>query len=574
MHEIKLRYFDFRHFRANHTHSWGVNPQGQVFLDPNDLAGRAICDYAIAVEDNIHSDPTNPLGKRIISESGQPPVEEASHIVYRESHTNADFHKRCQNGEIIVAPYVTLFGTAVGLNSYQTVYDDEVYGGLGAAFNTDNVFNTEQFWKGHSPFPFKLASYPVAEAPWEQVRSVFYNVNGTWSSMTANITRFPERERLTRSFGSFGELTGIDLGYLLNKIKNRTLEFDLDDDLIQSVLVKANSGDVDVLTAIAELPELLQSIVDGGLLLKKIFNDWKKGLFKLHSRADVLSKTIARRKYNAFIAKKRKGFPSYKRWAKKRRALKTDDTIGKWHQERQDYLDNLVAYEQYWARKEAYFRRQAKHELADAFASVHLNARYNIATTIYTLQDIGDAILNYGTEFKRYRDKRVEQAMDFEEVVEGPCTFTGTNTRTHRAFIKRQYAVGNDLEKLGRSLMADVVVTGFELWRLWSIVFDWFFTIGDALRAINWNPQHLQEASCYSVKTEVMGKLTVPVTVEGQVIDCSVNIDYSGYKRNLIIPSASIGIRWKPKFDLIRQIDALAFFWSVNRGTLKTYYSR
>lgn len=574
MHEIKLRYFDFRHFRANHTHSWTVNPQGQVFLDSGDLAGRAISDYAISMENETHSDPTNPLGKRIVSEKGQPPVEEASHIVYRERHVNADFYKRCQNGEIIVAPYITLFGTAVGSTSYLTVSEDEVYGGLEAAFNTDNVGNAEQFWKGHSPFQFKFASYPVEGEPWSNIRSLFYNVNGTWSSMTANIARLPERERVIRSFGSFGELTGIDPDYLLGKIKDRSLEFNLDDDLVQSVLVKANSGDVDMLTAIAELPELIQSIVDGGLLLKKIFNDWKKGLFKLHSRSDALAKTIARRKYNAYIAKKRKGFPSYNRWAKKQRALKSDDTIRKWHQEREDYLDNLVAYEQYWAKKEAYFRRQAKHELADAFASVHLNARYNIATTVYTLEDIGDAILNYGTEFKRYRDKKEETAMDFEEIVEGQCTFAGTNIRTHRAFIKRQYAIGNDLEKLGRSLMADVVVTGFELWRLWSIVFDWFFTIGDALRAINWNPQHLQEASCYSIKTEVIGKLTVPVSVEGQIIDCSVDINYSGYRRNLIIPSASIGIRWKPKFDLIRQLDALAFFWSVNRGTLKTYYSR
>lgn len=378
-----------------------------------------------------------------------------------------------------------------------------------------------------------------------------------------------------RSFGSFSELTGINLQKLLDLIKEKSFDYDIKGDLVQDVAVKANSGDLDVLTSIAELPETIQSILDGFKLIKKIFVDWKKKLFKLHSQSDNLSKVLARRKYNELIAKKRRGFPPYNRWKSQRLRAREDASIERWHREREYFLDRLVTFEQYWSRKEAYFRRRAKHELADAIAGVHLNARYNIATNVYMLQDVGEVILNWATEYKRYRDKRVEvNFIDFEELIEGQCEFVGDNQRTHRAFIKRQYDVSNSLEKLGRSLMADVLVTGYEMVKIWSIIFDWFFTISDCLRAINWNPRHRQQASCYSVKTEVHGVLSVTRTVNGEQTTCKCRIDYDGYHRNLISPGAWLGIYWRPQFDLIRQLDALAFFWASNRQTLKTYYAR
>lgn len=573
MHEIKLRYFDWHRFRNEHTMSWTVRPSGVAFNDTNDLCGRSIADVGIGMSNYVHSDPLNPLGQRVISETGAPPVEAAARVVGRESTKNVDFKKRCAQGEIIVAPYKTFFGTAVGETVYNTVSDVQVSGGTGARFNTDLIWNSLNFWNGHEPFPFQHRTHNHELGG--NVSTIFYNIDGTWSSMMATGVGLAEREKIIRSSGSFSELTGIDLQALLNLIKERSFDYDIKGDLVQDVAVKANSGDLDVLTSIAELPDTVQSILDGFQLIEKIFADWKKKMFKLHSQADNLSKVLAKRKYRELIAKKRKGFPPYQRWKSRKLRANEDASIERWRHERETYIDNLFTFEQYWSRKEAYFRRRAKHELADAVAGVHLNARYNIATNVYMLQDIGEVILNWATEYKRYRDKRVESNfIDFEELIEGQCVFVGDNQRTHRAFIKRQYDVSNSLEKLGRSLTADVLVTGYEMVKLWSIIFDWFFTIGDCIRAINWNPNYKQQASCYSVKTEVHGILSLTRTVNGEQITCKCRIDYDGYHRNLITPGAWLGIYWRPKFDLIRQLDALAFFWSSNRQTLKTYYAR
>lgn len=573
MHELKLRYFDWHRFRNEHNMSWTVRPSGVAFNDSNDLCGRRITDVGIAMKENVHYNPLNPFGQRVISEKGVPPVEDAARVVGRESATNADFYKRCAQGEIIVAPYKTFFGTAIGEVVYHTTSDVPVYDGTGSRFNTDQIWNTLNFWNGFEPFPFqhRVHNHELGG----NVSTIFYNIDGTWSSMTAHGINLVEREKTVRSFGSFSEITGVDVQALLNLIKEKSFDYEIKGDLIQDVAVKANSGDLDALTSIAELPDTIQSILDGFKLIKKIFVDWKKKLFKLHSQADNLSKVLAKRKYNDYIAKKRKGFPKYKIWKRRKLQAREDASIERWHREREYYVDNLLTFEQYWSRKEAYFRRRAKHELADAIAGVHLNARYNVATNIYMLQDIGETILNWATEYKRYRAKEVEgNFIDFEELIEGQCVFVGDNQRTHRAFIKRQYDVSNSLEKLGRSLMGDVLVTGYEMVKLWSIIFDWFFTIGDCLRAINWNPRHKQQASCYSVKTEIHGVLSMTKTINGESVTCECRIDYDGYHRNLITPGAWLGIYWRPKFDLIRQLDALAFFWASNRQTLKTYYAR
>lgn len=270
-------------------------------------------------------------------------------------------------------------------------------------------------------------------------------------------------------------------------------------------------------------------------------------------------------------------FPSYERWAKKRKRSHQTHSVLEYNREREYFSDKALTYEQYWASKELRFRKSAQHELADAFASIELNARYNIATNIMLLEDIGDAVLNWGDEFVRYREKFIDESgYDFSKWFPNDTVrFSGTNIVTERVLIKRQYDVGSNLKKLGKALMADVVVTGVELIRLWSIIADWFFTISSCLKAINWNPQHLQQASCYSMKTEVHGTLEVDLKdSQGKPVTAKAEFDFDGYKRIIINPYASIGIRWNPDLSLLRQLDALAFFWGSHRNSLKTYYSR
>lgn len=249
--------------------------------------------------------------------------------------------------------------------------------------------------------------------------------------------------------------------------------------MVQEALVKANSGDIDALTSIMELPETFQSIIDGFELIKKILLDWKKKDFQLHKRADDLARTKAWNAYRKHIADRKRRFPSYERWAKKRKRSNQTHSVLEYNREREYFSDKAITYEQYWASKEFKFRKSAQHELADAFASIELNARYNIQTNIMMLEDIGEVILNYGDEFVRYREKFInEEAYDFKKWFPmDTVRFSGTNTSTERVLIKRQYDIGSTLRKLGKALMADILVTGFELIRLWSIIADWFFLL-------------------------------------------------------------------------------------------------
>lgn len=77
------------------------------------------------------------------------------------------------------------------------------------------------------------------------------------------------------------------------------------------------------------------------------------------------------------------------------------------------------------------------------------------------------------------------------------------------------------------------------------------------------------------MKTEIHGTLEVDLKdSNGNPVTAKADFDFNGYKRIIINPYASLGIRWNPDLSLLRQLDALAFFWGSHRNSLKTYYSR
>ena len=510
-----------------------------------------------------------PFGYFVSERKGLPGVAESGYAVFREGVKTQNFKERCNKGEIIINPYVTYFGhiladPLVGESS-KTV--------TGQVFTwADSKFaNLSKFYSDKLPYPLINQVYWYGDTASSSSEQGMFRNSGQVMSPVGGVP-LPRVSQTVTEFGSFSGLTDISVKQVLADIATTSTNVTVDDDVVMEALEYANKGDLDVLTALAELPETFQSIIDGFKLLKEIFGKAENKLILLHSRVPALARAKAKNAHVKLLAQKRKAFPPYEKWVKRNRGSR-DTSVFAYNTARNDYLENFRDFEQFYKRKESLYRHQARLELADAIASVHLNARYNIATTVYTLQDLGEAILNYGLEFKRYRGKKETEPYDFSKWMPG-AVFGGENRRIERCFIKRQYDVSSDLKKLGRALMADVLVTGYELIKLWSIIADWFFNIGNCLRAINWNPQHLQQNACYSVKTEINGVLSVPVMVNGKPMTCKAHVTFNGYKRIKINPSDSIIPKWKPDFSLIRQLDALAFFWSSNRGTLRNYYSR
>lgn len=512
---------------------------------------------------------SGPFGYFVTERKGSPSLVEFDHVALRKGVKTPNFKARCATGEIIINPYTTYFGyisaDPVVLGSTKNVQFST------SGWCDSSYFNLARFYNGKSPFEIINQVYWYDSSATSSNQQGMFKLNGKVVSPVGNSSL----NRVSQTFtdaGSFSDLTDISVSQVLADITTTSTTISVDDDVVMEALEYANKGDLDVLTALAELPETFQSIIDGFKLLKKIFGKAEAKTILLHSRVPAIARAKAKNAHVKLLAQKRKNFPPYEKWIRRNRGSK-DTSVLAYNTARNDYLENFSDFERFYKRKEKLYQHQARLEVADAIASVHLNARYNIATTVYTLQDIGDTILNYGLEFKRYRGKKESAPYDFSMWKTG-ATFDGENRRTERCFIKRQYDVSSDLKKLGRALMTDVIVTGYELIKLWSIIADWFFNIGNCLRAINWNPQHLQQNSCYSVKTEINGVLSVPVTVNGIPITCKAHVTFNGYKRIKINPSDSIIPKWKPDFSLIRQIDALAFFWSSNRGTLKNYYSR
>lgn len=537
----------------------------KLAIDQSGQSALGLCDYGVSLQDKEMAS-LGPLGYFVSRRSGEPPLVESSHVVLREGVKTPNFKIRCIAGEIISNPYLTYFGHIVADN---VTLRDRISHDLGNKVWCDSkFFNVNRFWANQSPYPISEQVYYSGSSPNKQA---FFSVSGKLNRPIGGLLQLATEEVVTA--GTFSDVTDISVKQLLADIAAESSQITVDDDVVMEALEHANKGDLDILTAMAELPDTFQSIIDGFKLLQKIFAKAEKKTILLHSRVPALARAKAKNAHIRLLAQKRKAFPPYEKWKRRNRRVRTDVSVRAYNEARRDYLENFSDFEEFFKRKEALYRHQARLEVADAIASVHLNARYNIAPAVYTLQDLGDVILSYGVEYKRYRARKVSEPYDFSKWGTG-WTFSGENTRTERCFIKRQYDVSSDLKKLGRALMTDVMVTGYEMIKLWSIIADWFFNIGNCLRAINWNPAHLQQVSSYSVKTEISGVLKKDVEYNGKIVTCKAHVTFNGYKRININPSDSIMPKWKPDFSLIRQLDALAFFWSVNRGTLRNYYAR
>lgn len=212
---------------------------------------------------------------------------------------------------------------------------------------------------------------------------------------------------------------------------------------IQALLADHNSRTVDVLTAMAEMPETLRSIINGIKVVIRMYLQAKKKEFRLRN--------------------------SVATW----KNAKTSDK----------------------SRRQAI--RDAK-ELADAISDVWLNFRYNIQPTAYLIKDSLEVLsLNEPVEFIRDRFRVVDNEFNLYNPPQG--WEGGKIELTHRCMIKSRVKVDDSINYQAL-LSADIFRTAWELIPL-SFVVDWFISIGDRISTIV-PASNIAQGSTYSWKID------------------------------------------------------------------------
>lgn len=199
-------------------------------------------------------------------------------------------------------------------------------------------------------------------------------------------------------------------------------------------------------------------------------------------------------------------------------------------------------------------------QIADAVASVWMQYRYAISPIIYSLEDIQVTLESYKRLFARYRSRQVD-TLNLGQG-EDPFWDSVTITSTHRCLIKRSYSPEHIVDALLQVLKMNPVTTAWELVPL-SFVVDWFLNIGDLLSALTGpNHEYVQSVASYSIKTEMECTFTSP--------DTGATLSYKAdrYTREVIDPSALIGLTAAVDMNLFRTLDSLALGWFATRGAL------
>lgn len=263
-------------------------------------------------------------------------------------------------------------------------------------------------------------------------------LNG-WVWETSSMTYYATRLKRTQT-----AFTPISKSALADAIKSY-LSSPQDGQSVTSCLANANDGTVDALTALAEMPETLRSILEAIKVGIKMYKDARLKTWRLYNKG----------KANTGIT-----------------------------------------------QSQATAARNAK-ELADAIANVWLNFRYNITPTKILIEDLLKTLDTKISKFLRFREF-FQNEIEVSSLLENYTTFSKL-TQRHRVFIKRCVSVKGNYT-WNNLILTNVAVTGYELVPF-SFVFDWFVNLGDYITALFVRPAFKQEGATYSWTTE--GTVTV-----------------------------------------------------------------
>lgn len=490
--------------------------------------------------------------------------QQDSKILYHCNKTpNADFRKRKNAGEIIMSPYehslitVNLVKTSKFISDSLQYSDSNVF--IRCPLNDVNDVTRKHNIKGE----FKEYKNPSGDYG----SGNFFKIGNSYCRIFSLGFVFNCYKETTQT-GFPPSLSCATLATeILEECKSRVVP----DSFVQSVLAKANEGDIDALTTLAELPESVKSILSGFALIAKITRDAKKGEFQLLATIPSRTRYIQDQLYRKWFKKtmEKQKFPDFATW-KKRNWYKTNEqahtsykdlyfAAKKKHDER---ISRLIDNDLVKSRFHENAKMKAHLEVTSAVADVWMNYRYNIMPIVYTIEDAFKTVEKWSRIYRRYSGPKLGLSED-SNVLPGFKELHRQNV-----LIKRSYRKETLFKHAQRSMNFDILVTAYELVPLWSIVLDWFFTIGPMLRAIQWNPTQDQDKACSMFRSKGDGQFTKVVNGVEHTFDIQINY----FRREIINPNRSIGIYFAPDLNVMRQLDSLAFTFNALKGDIRKTY--
>lgn len=320
---------------------------------------------------------------------------------------------------------------------------------------------------------------------------------------------------------------------------------EIDPARVQGTLDKANSGTLDLLTSLAELPETLISIKDLCASILEMFKAAKKRELSLTKQNE--KRKVRHAEKVSSIEQELSAVLEEIRSIRSTRLSKSDRIkLSRLRRKKRNLMRKRNSlYKEF---------REFMTEFTSALADVWMNYRYNISTNQYMIEDIIKTFEDYKQEFVRTRDG-YKQELNLPDI--GPYAFKGSATCDVRCFIKRSYKFDSLFDNLNTVLRANLAVTAWELVKR-SFVIDWIFTIGDAISALLYDARlHLQEGACISYQIAVSGDYTYD--------SGGTSVDFRSYERQKINPAEYIGIYFRPDIDFVRQLDSASMIWGAFR---------
>lgn len=302
---------------------------------------------------------------------------------------------------------------------------------------------------------------------------------------------------------------------------------------VTSALADANSGTLDLLTEMAELPSTLTSVFQALKTLARMVKDLRKRELQLTKQHDSRRRQL-RKNLEADIAKLQETWSlpmSPSRRHKLKKAIQR----------------RIAKLEKSYARK----NREIGIELADAIAHVWLTYRYTMMPQIYLIDDL---MRTLGALYSDYYTAREKDQNVSIYVPQFDGYTADTAVSTHRCVIKTMVIASNNLNKLGSLLSANILVTAWELLSK-SLIVDWILNIGDLLGAMINTANYDDRKTSYSIRIEKQ-----QIRYTHKVSGAAFIVIMDQYERDIIDPTSHIGISFQDDwFNQKRFADLAAF---------------
>lgn len=301
--------------------------------------------------------------------------------------------------------------------------------------------------------------------------------------------------------------------------------------LVTKVVAEADKGAIDLLTAAAEMPETLRSVINGFKMVAQLVKDAKKREFSLSKAFERRKKILTDR--HARDMERLSILQGEARNRAQRRQIE-------WQTKQKQKTFNRALFE-------------TGKEFLDAVASVWLNFRYNIMPNVYLAEDALKLFESWHAKF------RTTRGVDLEDLTLSTESWTDLElTAKEICIIKRML----DPKLKNSSLIhANMVTTAWELASR-SFVVDWFINIGDILTSIFSPNLALQQGAVYGRKIEFGG------SVRNSETNAECRYTCNTFRRRVIEPDLLIGLDLQFDLNVFQQLDALALLWRPIRNSL------